>query len=181
MVREPLRGYVPDPIKRILVVSLQNVPQAEAVFRGYGLQIFTGCRYLRDFGGSKAAQDRWPGDKVEVWQDSGATLSGVVRRHPQTAYAGLQKSLQQEWYFVQRVTLDISMEFQAVEDVLHDIFLPDLFQGATSQIPGGVDHWYAGQTGRYHPSRPNSDHGGVLDGVLSDHWVPRHGAHLAFN
>ena len=36
---------------------------------------------------------------------------------------------------MQRVTLSIGMEFQAVDDELQDTFLPDLFQGETSQIP----------------------------------------------
>ena len=58
----------------------------------------------------------------------------MVQRHPQTAYAGLQKSLQQDWSFVQRVTLDIGNAFQAVEDELRETLLPVLFQGVTSQI-----------------------------------------------
>ena len=47
-----------------------------------------------------------------------------------------QKSLQQEWEFVQRVARDIRMDFQLVEYALRDIFLLDLFQGAMAQIPG---------------------------------------------
>ena len=61
-----------------------------------------------------------------------ATLTGVPRPHPQTSYSGLQKSLQQEWAFVQRVTPDIGMALQVAEDMLRDIFLPALFQGGTS-------------------------------------------------
>ena len=49
-----------------------------------------------------------------------ATLAGVAHQHPQIAYAGLQKSLQHEWSFVQRITLCIGMAFQAVEDELQD-------------------------------------------------------------
>ena len=64
-----------------------------------------------------------------------ATLAGVARRHPKTACAGLQKSLQQERDFVQHVTPDIGMAFQAVDDELWDTLLPALFQGATCQIP----------------------------------------------
>ena len=37
---------------------------------------------------------------------------------------------------MQRVTPGIGMEFQAVEDDLRDKFVPDLFQGGTSQIYG---------------------------------------------
>ena len=65
-----------------------------------------------------------------------ATLAGVAPRHPQTAYGGTQKSLQQKWAFVQCVTPDIGMAFQVVEYAMRDIFLPALFQGATAQIPG---------------------------------------------
>ena len=61
----------------------------------------TGSRYLGGFVGSKEVQDRWLREKLEGWRDSVATLAGVERRHPQTAYEGLQKSPQQEWSFVQ--------------------------------------------------------------------------------
>ena len=64
-------------------------------------------------------------------EDSVATLAGVARRHPQTAYVGLQKFLQQEWDFVQSVTPGIWMVFQAVEDKLWDTFLLALFQRGT--------------------------------------------------
>ena len=94
-----------------------------------------GSRYLRGFVGSKAGQDWWLGKKLEGWRDSVANLAGVECFHPQTAYMGMQKSLQQKGYFVQHVTPEIGMTFQAVEDELRYTFLPDLFPGATSQIP----------------------------------------------
>ena len=65
-----------------------------------------------------------------------ATLAGVVHRHLQTAYTGLQKPPQQEWAFVQRVTPGIGMEFKEAEDAMQDTFLLSLFQGSTSQISG---------------------------------------------
>ena len=136
MVRRPPRGYLPEPTKSILVVYPWSVPQEEVFFRGYGLQIVRGARYLRGFLGSTEAQDCWLGEKVEGWRDSVATLVGVACRQPHTTYTGLQKSLQQEWAFVQRVTPDIGIYFQAVEYKLRYTFLPALFQGATSQIPG---------------------------------------------
>ena len=57
------------------------------------------------------------------------TISGVYRKHLQYVYAGLQKSLQQEWEFVQRVIPDIEDAFGPVETSLRDAFLPALFQG----------------------------------------------------
>ena len=96
----------------------------------------TGSRYLGVFVGSKTAKDIWQGENVKGCQDLVATLAGVARCHPQNAYVGLQNSFQQEWAFVQRITLDIGMDFQVVEDALQDIFPLALFQGATEQIPG---------------------------------------------
>ena len=54
--------------------------------------------------------------KVEGWAKSVKTLAGMAIKHPQCAYAGLQKSLQQEWSFVQRVTPGIGAEFGPVEE-----------------------------------------------------------------
>ena len=56
MVQGPLREYLPDPTKSILVVSLQNVPRDEAFFRGYCLYIVMVRRYLGGFAGTEASQ-----------------------------------------------------------------------------------------------------------------------------
>ena len=57
------------------------------------------------------------------------TLSGVSRKHPKSAYAVVQKSLQQEWAFVQRVTLGIGDAFGPVEKALWETFVPAIFEG----------------------------------------------------
>ena len=138
MVQGPPRGYLLDPTKRILVVYPRNVPQAEAFFWGYGMQVVTGSRYLRGFVGTETAQAWWFEEKVVGGQYLVSILAGVAHWPPQTAYAVLQKYLHQEWDFVQCATPDIGMAFQPVEDELQDTFLPDLFQGATPQISGRV-------------------------------------------
>ena len=56
MVQGPQRGYFQEPTKSVMVVSPHNVPRTEAFFRGYGLQILTGSRYLGGFVGSKEKQ-----------------------------------------------------------------------------------------------------------------------------
>ena len=53
----------------------------------------------------------------------------------QTAYAGLQKSFQQDLASVQCVTLYIGMEFQPVEDALREAFLLDRLKGDLYPIP----------------------------------------------
>jgi hypothetical protein len=54
-------------------------------------------------------------------------LASVAPKYPPTAYPGLQKSLPQEWHFVQRVTTGIGPEFKEAEQALAKTFLPALF------------------------------------------------------
>ena len=75
-------------------------------------------------------------EKVEGWAESVRTLAGVDRKHPQSAYAGLQKSLQQEWAFVQRVKPGISNSFGPVEEEITKALLPALFEGVGDRAPG---------------------------------------------
>ena len=63
-------------------------------------------------------------------------MARVTGKHSHTAYVGLQKSLQQKWDFMQRVTPDIGMAFQTTEDALRNAFLLAILKGATFQIPG---------------------------------------------
>ena len=72
---------------------------------------------------------------MEGWAESVRTLAGVARKHPQSAYKGLQKSLQQEWAFVQRVTPGIGDAFGPVEEIT-TAFLPELFEGVGDCSPG---------------------------------------------
>ena len=44
--RGPARGYYPEPTKRILVVAPGNIDRAEEHFRGLGIRLVTGHRYL---------------------------------------------------------------------------------------------------------------------------------------
>ena len=56
-----------------------------------------------------------------------SVLAGVAHKHLQSAYAVLQKFLQQEWAFVQRVTPGVGEAFGPVEEALREIFVPALF------------------------------------------------------
>ena len=65
-----------------------------------GMKIVTGSQYFGVFVGERAAEDSWLTEKVQGWTESVKTLVGVSHKHPQSAYPGLQKSIQQEWAFV---------------------------------------------------------------------------------
>ena len=68
---------------------------ADDFFRGMGIKVVTGSRYLGGFIGEGEAQKRWLEGKVAGWADSVDALAGVSHKHPQSSYSGLQKSLHQ--------------------------------------------------------------------------------------
>ena len=109
--RGPARGYYPETTKSILVVAPGNVAWAEEHFRGLGIWVVTGHRYLGGFIGDAYAEREWLRDKIRGWTESLKLLAGVAYKHPQSAYAGLQNSLQQEWDFVKRVTPVVEESF----------------------------------------------------------------------
>ena len=87
-----------------------------------GLLVMTGSRYLGAFIKNGAAEKRWLAGKVEGWAESVGNLGGVACKHLQSAYSRLQKSLQQEWSFVQWVTPGIVYAFGPAEKALRETF-----------------------------------------------------------
>ena len=126
-MKGPKCGYFPEPSKSILVVQPHNVATAEKAFAELDFTVVTGSRYLGGFMGEASEQDTWVRGKTVDWVAAIRELSKVAERFPQAAYAGLSKSLQHEWQFLQRVTKGLSNEFRDVEKALHHDFLPALF------------------------------------------------------
>jgi hypothetical protein len=69
----------------------------------------------------------WVQEKVTFWTNAVTDLAFATFSHPQTVFAGLQKALQHEWQFIQRVIDDIGDCFFNVESEITDIFLPALY------------------------------------------------------
>ena len=63
-------------------------------------------------------------------------MEWVTFRNSRAIYAGLKKSLQQEWYFVQRSTQGLGDDFRTTKKALWEEFLPTLFLGVETTIPG---------------------------------------------
>ena len=78
-------------------MALGNDARAEEHFRGLGIWVVTGHRYLGGFIGDADAERGWLRDKIHGWTESVKLLAEVTHKHQHSAYAGLQKSLQQEW------------------------------------------------------------------------------------
>ena len=64
-LRGPAQGYFQGPTKSILMVAESNVPRAKEYFRGIGIHVVTGSRYLGGFIGERETEDRWIQEKVE--------------------------------------------------------------------------------------------------------------------
>jgi hypothetical protein len=107
-------------------VRQHNLEEARLQFPAF--KVKTGNRYLGGFiGKDEQALNEWLGEKTKFWTEAVTDLTSVTQALPQAAYSGLQKSLQQEWQFVQRVTRGIGPEFASIEQTLAKTFLPTLF------------------------------------------------------
>jgi hypothetical protein len=65
-------------------------------------------------------------EKVAFWLSAVTVLAFAALSPPQNAFAGLQKSLQHEWQFVQRVIDNIGDCFVDVKDSISNVFLQAL-------------------------------------------------------
>ena len=126
----PEFGYHPVNSKSILIVRERDIPQATSYFleeNNRSFKIVTGHRYLGGFIGDDSTRDEWLSNKLLDWQTSVTNLALAAEKFPQSAYAGLQKCLQHEWSFIQRVIPNIGPQFQDLEDSIRSDFLSALF------------------------------------------------------
>jgi len=123
----PNFGYFPEPTKSMLIIPNHSLEVAKVEFADLGFKVTTGHRYLGGFIGEKEALQEWIEELTKNWSQAVADLASVAKAYPQTTYAGLQKSLQQEWQFVQRVVENIGDNFTNVAEAISQLFLPALF------------------------------------------------------
>ena len=100
---------------------------AQKYFEGLIGNMETGGQYLGTYLGNKTAKESWIQAEVVQWRNGIGCLSKAARSYPQSAYHGLQKSLQAEWKFLQRTTPDIEHLLQGLQDDILNKFIPSLF------------------------------------------------------
>ena len=83
--------------------------------------------------GTQATREAWLQPMIAQWTEGVERLATVAKRYPQTAFAGLARSLQSEWQYIQRVAPYTGHFFEPVEAVLRDTFLPALL-GETKHV-----------------------------------------------
>ena len=129
----PARGYYPEPEKSYLIGGPPADTEDANVLSEFQFRNVDGFRYLGGFIGAVDDQSKWVEKQVKAWVEGVKLLSQAAKRYPQAAYAGLSKSLQSEWQYLQRSTPGISHLFQPLEDVIQNEFLPALLGGTAEE------------------------------------------------
>ena len=130
----PQRGYYPEPEKSILISPLHNSPESLDPVAEFNFSLRLGHRYVGGYVGSAAEEADWIDPQIQQWVEGVQRLSKVAKRFPQTAYAGLARSLQSEWQYLQRVTPDIAAAFEPLEVALAKNFLPALLDTSVEEV-----------------------------------------------
>ena len=132
------RGYLAEPNKSLVACNPDAREAAKQQLKAWKLTYLDGFRYVGGFIGTKEARAAWLSKKAEDWVHGVVTLGKIAKRFPQTAYAGLTKSLQNEWQYTQRVVEGCAEVFQPVEDAIRDSFLPHLLDEPAASCPDRV-------------------------------------------
>ena len=130
----PPRGYFPEPSKSILIVHPSQVDKARLKFQSLGLKVKTGHRYLGGFIGDSDSEARHISSQVLAWTEAVKQLATVAADYPQAAYSGMQRSLQQEWQFMQRVSSLATNDpntYSPLENAIRNTFVKELLQAPT--------------------------------------------------
>jgi hypothetical protein len=121
-------GYHPESLKSIVVVARHSLEREKVYFAELGFNVQTGSRYLGGFVREDEDRDEWLESKIVTWVDIIKQLPTVAGPYPQSAYAGMQNYVQEEWTFVQRVVWDVGNKFGAIGEAMHRSFLPFLLK-----------------------------------------------------
>jgi len=130
----PARGYFPEPSKSILICNPAVRAMVQAELEEFRFQYEEGYRHVGGFIGTLEAKAKWIQPQVQQWIKGVDRLAQVATRFPQTAYAGLAKSLQLEWQYLQRVVPGIGATLAPIEDAITQTFLPALIAEPTAAI-----------------------------------------------
>jgi hypothetical protein len=110
----PDYGYHPEPSKSIAIVARHNLDRAKIYCADLAFKVQNGIRYLGGFVGEDEDRDEWLELKIATWFNIIKQTSTVAGSYPQSAYAVMQKYVQVEWNFVQRVIRGVGNTFYTI-------------------------------------------------------------------
>ena len=91
------------------------------------MNFVTDGRFLGGFIGNRSQVVAYVKGKIEHWIEYVLKFSSVAKAQPQAAYAAVSKSLQFEWFFIQRVIPHCGDYFSEFRNSINYTFLPSLF------------------------------------------------------
>lgn len=130
----PDQGYFPEPEKRLLFCNSTSVNAVKETLQEFTFQNKLGNRYLGGFIGNDLKFIEWIEQKIGNWVKAIQALAKVAINYPQTVYAGLCKSLQMEWQYLQQILPNSAKFFDPIKEVIKNEFIPALL-GDIGKIP----------------------------------------------
>jgi hypothetical protein len=125
----PKLGYFPEPTKSWLVVKPELKSEAEAVFKGTGVNItIEGRKYLGSPIGTEAYMDSFVTELINEWTQELLDLTKICSYEPQVCYAAYVFGLSKRWLYIMRTTPRVANLFEGLESCISEKFLPTLFR-----------------------------------------------------
>ena len=123
----PAYGYFVNSVKSWLVVKLEHLASARAIFSGTGVQISADGRlHLGAAVGSVTFVTEFVSRRVAEWVGKMTRLAEIARLEPHCAYAAFRHSLVGKWQYLSRTIAGIESLLQPLEDAIRQCFIPAL-------------------------------------------------------
>ena len=125
-------GYYPEPNKCVLVVNHDHLTTASELFKPFGVNIATSHRLLGSAIGCVDRVNAYIEKCVIDWVSLIKKLVLVAESQLQLAYSALTGSVQCQWTYLQRVTLDCGQFFNTLESTISGQLLPAILGSEVS-------------------------------------------------
>jgi hypothetical protein len=133
----PACGYYPELSKSIFVpFSPEARDECQWRLAEFQFEFQDGSCYVAGFISTDDVKREWLEPQIKEWDTEIETLSCITKQYSQTAYAGLVKSLQIEWMYLQCILPGIEDIMAPLEEAIQKIFLPALFEQPEASLTG---------------------------------------------
>ena len=127
----PAKRYFSGPTKSVFVEPPADHAKSSDILQEFKFDYGDGHHYIgtTSFISTITAKVDWLQRQINKWVKSICLFSGAAWDYLQAAFAGLTKSLQLEWAYLQCVVLEVAeafftppVEYALAEEFLHNLF-----------------------------------------------------------
>ena len=131
----PSFGYFPKAKGTVLIVKPEDEEHARGMFEGTGICITPeGHRDLGAAVGTTAFVNRYTSTMVAKWVAEVRCLTNIAHTQPHAAFAAFNFGLKHKWTYYQRTTDCDPEDFQPLENIIRDEFIPAIFNANPSSF-----------------------------------------------